>query len=105
MTETPLISRLDYMNKKATHEEYYAQFVTQGVLDRVKSAFSRRALEAGKNEHFNNIPLEYWDRLMSVVPFEIAGKLKACGDYPTKAGIVCILKEAARQMLENPAIK
>jgi hypothetical protein len=105
MTETPLISRLDYMNKKASHEQYYAQFVTPGVLNRIKNAFSRKDLEAGKDDHFNNIPLQYWNELMPVVPYEIVNKLNACGDSPTLAGVVCILKEGARQLVSKPQTK
>ncbi len=99
---TKLISRLDYLNKKATHEEYYAQFVTPYLLSVVKAAFPLEALREGLNEHFNNIPLTRWDSLVPVVPLEVAAKLKACGDSPTLAGSVCILKEAARQLVSSP---
>jgi len=57
----------------------------------------------GKDNHFNNIPLNTWDNMMTIVPFDINTKLKECGDYPTKAGSVCILKEAAMQIVEAQA--
>jgi len=100
MTTSPSISRLDYLNGKASHEEYYNQFVTPGILQRVKR-FSPKALEDGITQDFNNIPLPLWEQLMPIVPAEVHNKLKACGDYPTKAGVVCILKEAARQLLQT----
>ena len=96
-----LITRQQYLNKEATHREYYSQFVTEGVKQRVESAFRMESLIQGKDKHFNNLPLQWWDRLMPVVPFEINSKLKDCGDYPTLAGVVCILKEAAMQIVEK----
>ena len=98
---TTIITRQQYLNKEATHREYYSQFVTEGVKQRVKSAFKMKDLIEGKDKHFNNLPLQWWDRLMTVVLFEINSKPKACGDYPTPAGVVCILKEAAMQIVEN----
>jgi hypothetical protein len=97
---TNTITRTQYLNKEATHREYYSQFVTAGVIQRVKG-FKLETLIKGKDEHFNNIPLALWDSLMPVVPFEINSKLKECGDYATKAGVVCILKEAAMQIVEQ----
>ena len=95
------ITRQQYLNKEATHREYYSQFVTEGVKQRVKSAFKMKDLIEGKTQHFNNIPLSWWDRLIPVLPFEINSKLQKCGDYATLAGVVCILKEAAMQIVES----
>lgn len=94
-------TRQQYLNKEATHREYYSQFITAGVKNRVKKAFKLKELIQGKDQHFNNIPLFLWDKLMPIVPFEINSKLKECGDFATKAGIVCILKEAAMQIVEQ----
>ena len=94
-------TRQQYINNQVTHREYYAQFVTAGVIQLVKSAFKMSELVEGKDQHFNNTLLFRWDRLMSVVPFEINSKLKACGDGPTLAGVVCILKEGAMQIVEE----
>lgn len=55
----------------------------------------------GKNQDFNNIPLQWWDKVMVPVPFEIAQKMRELGDYPTPAGVVCILKEAAKQIVDQ----
>jgi len=98
-----MITRKQYLDKENTHREYYSQFVTQGVKNRVLQRFDMETLKAGKDEHFNNTPLQAWDNLLSPVPFEIAGKMRECGDYPTMAGSVCILKEAALQLVEAQA--
>jgi hypothetical protein len=47
-----MITRQQYMNKKATHREYYSQFVTDDVKQRVKSTFKMKDLIEGKNQHF-----------------------------------------------------
>lgn len=53
-------TRLEYLAKNITHEEYYAQFVS----------------------------------------FPGPGcKMRECGDFPTLAGAVCILKCAARNIV------
>lgn len=99
-----MITRQQYLNKEATHQEYYAQFVTPGIKQRVRHAFSIESLIDGKDDHFNNIPLEQWVSLLPVVPFEINSKIKQCNDFATKAGVVCILKEAARQIVEENVV-
>jgi hypothetical protein len=94
-------TRQQYINKEVTHREYYSQFVTESVKKRIKSSFRISALEDGKDKHFNNIPLSIWDHFLPVVPSEISKKLQECGDYCTLSGIVCILKEAAMQIVEE----
>ena len=101
MKTTNTITSTQYLNKEATHREYYSQFVTKDIKERVLREFNPKILIKGKDQHFNNIPLRLWDNLMTDVPFEINNKLKECGDYPTQAGIVCILKEAAMQIVEK----
>jgi hypothetical protein len=74
--------------------------VNKGVIQRVQR-FSKKNLMEGKNQDFNNIPLQWWDKVMVPVPFEIAQKMRELGDYPTPAGVVCILKEAAKQIVDQ----
>ena len=88
------------MNRECTHQQYYAQLVNNRVIN-IVSKLSKKQLIEGKDQHFNNIPLQYWDKMLTPVPFEIANKMRELGDYPTPAGVVCILKEAARQIVES----
>lgn len=99
-TETKF-TRSDYMEKRCTHRQYYAQFVT-AAKDRVRRAFTIDRLRAAfaKDEHFNSIPLGEWDGLASGLPLY---GIKEAGDYCTPAGQVCALKEAARQLVEEEA--
>ena len=91
-------TREAYLQGKCSHEQYYSQFVTAHIKLAIKNTFTidqlKNALKQDKN--LNNIPLHLWDSLAMRVDFP---SLKAFGDYLTLAGKVCILKEAARQML------
>jgi hypothetical protein len=84
----------------ARHRTYYGQFVTAGVKQRVLQSIGLDAILQSKDPHFNDIPLAKWD----VAAFALGGagaKMKEAGDYLTKAGAVCIVKEAAKQLKEE----
>lgn len=87
------------------HRAYHAQFVTSAhVGELVRSGMIER-IRKSRDPHFNDIPLSDWDSLaMSFpIPQVTLAKMRECGDYPTLAGAVCILKEAARQIREGTA--
>lgn len=83
------------------HREYYGQFVTDRVKRCVLQTIGQADLVASKDEHMNDIPLKRWDAVMPLVHADIAAKMRLLGDYPTPAGTVCIVKEAAKQILES----
>ena len=91
-------TRKDYMSDKCTHEEYYGQLVTQGMKDHVVRAIPQ-ALAKSTDPVFNDIPLSTWDRLGMV--YNLRDEFKALGDIKSTAGMVCVLKEAARQVKED----
>lgn len=110
-----------------THRAYYAQFVTKHTqlavlqrfgIDQLRSAFAR-------DPHLNTIPLKQWDALSwhSVntggrsYPHRhfLSGPFVAhlaynnmaiveAGESLTRAVLVCIAKEAARQLIENEGV-
>ena len=88
----------DYMTGKCTHEVYYGQLVTQGMTDHIARAIPQ-ALAKSTDPVFNDIPLSTWDRLGMV--YGLRDEFKALGDFKTSAGMVCVLKEAARQVREE----
>jgi len=90
-----MYTRKDYLNGLCTHKQYYAQFVTPQVRNAVLTRIGRERLVASDDEHLNDISLQTWDSL----PQPASGKLRELGDFITKAGAVCIYKEAARQIL------
>lgn len=94
----------------AHHRAYYAQFVTPGVRSLVKSRFGVERLTASRDEHFNDIPLAEWDsfwvryanRGMYIEPgLTVSALIRQAGeDFSASTG-TCILKEAARQIVEE----
>ena len=99
-----LITRAAYLahslpDQKTAHRAYYAQFVTPAHFSRLKSLTDR--IKCSRDPHFNDIELRIWDRLAVPVPAESARIMGECGDFPTLAGAVCILKEAAQQIREG----
>jgi hypothetical protein len=107
MTTQLTFSRQDRLDNKCSHSEYYNQFVDGTVKAAVKNKFGidrlKKAFDSG-NTSFNSpdFRLSEWDGLAQ--PYNFIGtnaKMKELGDYLTLAGQVCILKEAARQLVSE----
>lgn len=97
-----MITRQEYLQGKATHEEYYAQFVTPEHKSRVLAGIGLLKLLKSSERFYGDVAsVDQWDRIAQPHPQQSLDKLKECGDYMTQAGAVCILKEAARQLIEE----
>ena len=96
-----IYTRKDYMSNKCTHEEYYGQLVTQSMKEHVARAIPQ-GIARSTDPTFNDIPLTTWDRMSAV--YDLGEWFKALGDFRTRAGIVCALKEAARQVKEESRV-
>lgn len=83
------------------HKEYYSQFVTNDVCNLVLHTFGLEALLASPSEAFNDIPLARWEALVKLLPRSVAVDLDGVGDWLTLGSGVCVLKEAARQIVEK----
>jgi len=93
-----IYTRKDYMSNKCTHEEYYGQLVTQDIKDHVARAIPQ-GLAKSTDPHCNDIPLATRDRIGA---YSVSrGEFKKLGDTMSMAGVVCVLKEAARQIKER----
>jgi len=100
------MTRQEYLNDRgdtrAAFRAYYSQFVTDGTKQAVLRVIPRDKLIKSTDDHLNNIPLQLWDAVFPFgAPSNIVAKMRELGDYPTMAGLVCIAKEAARQILEE----
>lgn len=103
-----LLDRSMYMAQVITNREYYGQFISvyPEINDFALSVADEQELKTAfeANEHFNSIPLSKWDAearyLFKMVP-GLEKSLRECGDYPTLAGAVCLLKEAALRLIEG----
>lgn len=94
-------TRLDYLEGRATHREFYAAIVKEaGILFHGEHDIVQRALQS-TDEHYNNIPIKVWDGVAAGFSGAAATALRKHGDYPTLAGGVCIAKEAVRQAVER----
>ena len=99
-----MITRQQYLNKESAHNEYYTQFVTPFILKLVESEFSIDQLKQAfeKDPYFNTIPLEKWDGLSLCLDKARLNLLfRERGDFISQAGLVCILKTAARQLIKD----
>ena len=94
--------RSDYMSGACTHREYYSQFVDERLKEKLLARMPEKRLRDSQCEHYNDIPLHLWDRI-SLIATSADTELNELGDFPTLAGRVCILKEAAKQIKEGKA--
>lgn len=101
MTQTTL-TRAQRLNNECTHREYYAQFVTESIIEQVKARIGEKRILQSSDESFNDIPLASWDAFeYSFRDMGMPHKMKECGDSFSLSGVVCIAKEAARQIKES----
>ena len=81
------------------HRAYYGQLVNEQTIAAVALLIGRDRILASTDPHLNDIPLKEWDRIIKSFP--LAARFDTLGDYPTLAGLVCVAKEAARQLQES----
>lgn len=120
-----MITRVDYMaNASLLHRAYHAQFVRPWMKQVILDTIGLDALLSSTDRYLNDIPLDKWDRLVyydtngkAVVNgrkvwtretvwynkpgwIEVSNALRGAGDGFSLGTGVCILKEAARQIIE-----
>lgn len=95
-----LFTRKQYLNNECTHGQYYGQFVTESTIKTVLSYFSKDELTQcyAEDKHLNNIKFYVWDRMPL---YAATYKMKDCGDSLSMSGKVCILKCAAKMIIES----
>ncbi len=97
-------TKKQYHNKECTHREYYAQFVTPWVKQIVKDRFDiDKLVNTPDQENLNTLNLSIWDGLVPLLwmDFKICSLLKSADEWRTLGSGVCILKEAAKQLIEE----
>lgn len=91
-----MITRTQYLNGGATHDEYYGQFVTDDVLELVRSRIGEKHIRASTDPHFNDIPLARWDALRTAVIMLCGAAIREAQGYGASlSDCVCIAKAAA----------
>lgn len=96
-------TRDDYMNGRATHEEFYrAVNQTAGLAIRnVPLIAEVKAALARGDQHLNSIPLGRWDVMAFHASASLSRALKAHGDFYSLGGGVCCMKQAAKDAAEQ----
>ncbi len=101
-------TRQDYMDKKISHSDYYRQFVTPYIMELVKSRIGIDAITNSKDEYLNDIPLSKWDAIHVVrsgrgmySSIACGEKIKAADEGNSVSTGTCILKQAARMLIES----
>lgn len=94
-----MYTRQDYLNNNCTHQEYYNQFVDDDIKKIVLNYFGYSKIKKSyaEDKNLNNIPLQSWDNL--AIRLNFREEFKKYGDFESLAGKVCILKNAARQII------
>lgn len=91
-------------DRAAAHRRYYAQFVTPYVLSLVRARIGVDRIKASTDRHFNDIPLRLWDQLHPALVQGVANigaKINGAGFGVSLSDIVCVAKEAAKQIKEG----
>lgn len=98
---TEMFTRAEYLADKhsGAHKHYYGQFVTAETREHVKDRLGVERITAAfiADRHLNSIPLKEWDSVAAGLPH--ADIWDEVGDFATLAGMSCIAKEAAVQLL------
>lgn len=110
-----MITRQQYLNNEANHRQYYAQFVDDEIKNEVKRYIGIERIKASTDEHLNDIPMKNWDNMAGFyfnhngemigkpnsIKKSLSDKFKATGEGLSAGTMVCIYKEAARQLIEK----
>ena len=103
-----MITRKEYLDGDATHQEYYAQFVTDTMLTHFNSGTTEeekrvfimhRDKNTPESKHLSFYDIRWWDRFGYWK--SIREDMEKVGDFPTLANLVCLWKEVARQWLKQ----
>lgn len=116
-------TRDEYVRHRAvTHDEYYAQFVTDETLRHIGWAFDTETLRTAlsEDEHLSSIPWRRWQLLAireldgrnfhrldpsgpftAAIPFDRSAAT-AAGETVTRSTLVCIAKRAAKMLVDRP---
>lgn len=96
-----MFTRKQYMNNEVTHAAYYGQFVDESIKAIVLRYIGTNKLLDSSDEHMNDIPLPEWDSATHAVPSRTKQAMIAAGDQWSMGSGVCLLKQAARQLMND----
>jgi hypothetical protein len=83
------------------HRAYYSQYVTEEIKQRLLRRILLAELLNSTDQYLNDIRLGRWDAIVRNLPRTTVQQLRENGDWLSLGTGVCILKEAARQIIEE----
>jgi hypothetical protein len=99
-----MFTRKQYMDGEVSHNDYYGQFVTDGVIQLFDWALRDR-IKKSIDPHFNDIPLRQWDQLAACLPKSVISVVCDANTSTHSGGrayslsdCVCVLKAAAKKV-------
>jgi hypothetical protein len=93
--------RLNYIAGDCTKEEYYSQYVSDYVKQRVIAVIGKEALLEAPNGDMNSISIALWRAVLSPLPVATKEKMSQAGEAPTMCAEICIAKAAAVEILQD----
>lgn len=93
LKEYTVATTLDKEENRKLHRDYYSQYVTENIKETV------RVSNVSLNDN-----VKVWDSIGLLNRHIFRGvdtQMRLNGDWLTSAGIVCILKEAKKQLMEE----
>jgi len=107
----PEYTRVQYMAKECTHDQYYGQFVTPALRNIVIARIGKQRMIDSTDKYFNDITLKQWDDMKDIVRMSINTKKFMRLTWPDYKGpnvvywstsdAVCIAKQVARMVREE----
>lgn len=99
-----MFTRKDYLDGKCTHSEYYSQYVeSTDAKDLVLTFWDEKTLFEAykKDKYLNSLPIKDWYDLANRMIIGPKLTFSELGDMNTLSSRVCVLKEAARQIIKK----
>ena len=88
--------------RQSRHNRYYRQFVDPLMLATVELFIGKEKILKSECPHFNDIPLEHWDRCGSIIHSqEFNKRVQEAQDFVSMSTLVCVAKECARMIKER----
>lgn len=96
-------TRAHYMDGEADHSEYYNQYAECEHIKKLTKKWFGNTIVDLKEPDMSAIPLSSWDQLgyaiiHSPANHEFNKIMESNGDFVTSAGLVCIFKQAGRNL-------
>ena len=99
------MTRKEYLELSGTvaFHQYYSQFVTPYVMEVVRTYIGEDIIRTSKDVHFNDIPLELWDKLVPLVRHSVSVRNEEINGTRVVSicECVCTLKTAAHIIRNN----